>query len=121
MPYGLYPNPKKAYFLPSEMDRDFFVIRFLYTSGQTFFSQMPRRRPPYITGLRVNSVTLGCVGAPNERTPLRAHDAIAVFAVRCLTRARIANQGLGGGHEHCSGFARAIKIRESCPGEFKIC
>ena len=98
----------------------FFVICFLYTSGQTFFSQTPRRRPPYITGLRVNSVTLGSVGAPNERAPLRGHDAIAVSAARCL-RTRIADQGLGGFHEHCAGFARATKFRVSCPGEFKIC
>ena len=121
MPYALCPNPKSAYFLPSKMDRDFFVICFLYTSGQMFFSQTPGRRPPYITGLRVNSVTLGWVGAPNERAPLRVHDAIAVFAARCLTRTRIADQGLGGFHEHCAGFARAIKFRVSCPGEFKIC
>ena len=86
-----------------------------------FFSQTPGRRPPYITGLRVNSVTLGWVGAPNEHAPLRVHDAIAVFAARCLTRTRIVDQGLGGFHEHCAGFARAIKFRVSCPGEFKIC
>ena len=85
-----------------------------------FFSQTLGRRLAHITGLRVNSVTLGWVGAPNERAPLRVHDAIAVFAARCLTRTRIADQGLGGGHEHC-GFARAIKFRGSCPGEFKIC
>ena len=86
-----------------------------------FFSQTPGRRPPYITGLRVNSVTLGWVGAPNERAPLRVHDAIAVFSARCLTRTRIADQGLEGCHEHCVGFARAIKFRVSCPGESKNC
>ena len=96
MSYALCPNPKNAYFLPSEMDRFFFVICFLHTSGQMFFSQTPGRRPPYITGLRVNSVTLGWVGAPNERAPLRVHDAIAVFSIRCLTRTRIADQGFGG-------------------------
>ena len=60
-----------------------------------FFSQMPGRRPPCITGLRVNSLVLGWVGAPNERVPLRVHDAIAVFAARCPARARIADQCLG--------------------------
>ena len=69
----------------------FLVICFLYTGGQT-----PGRRPPYTTGLRVNSVALGWVGAPNERAPLRVHDADAVFSTRCLTRTRIADQGLGG-------------------------
>ena len=99
MPYALCPNPANAYFLPSKIDtgRDFFVTCFLYPSGQMLFSQTPGRRPPYITGLRVNSVTLGWVGPPNERAPLRVHDAIAVFAARCLTRTRIADQGLGGG------------------------
>ena len=85
-----------------------------------FFSQMPGRRPPYSTGLRVTSVTLGWVGAPNERAPLRVQDEIAGFAVRCLTSTRIAAQGLGGGHEHCAGFAREFHFRLSCPGEFKI-
>ena len=75
----------------------FLVVCFLYTSDQLFFSQTPGRRPPRITGLHVNYVTLGWVGAPNERALFRFHDAIAVFADRCLTRTRIADQGLGGG------------------------
>ena len=83
-----------------------------------FFSQTPGRRPPYITGLRVNSVTLRWVRVPNERAPLRVHDAITVFAARCLTRTRIADQAFGGFHEHCAGFARATKFRVSCPGQF---
>ena len=120
MSYALYPNPKNAYFLPSDMDRDF-LSSVLYTPAVKCFSQTPGRRPPYITGLRVKSVTLGWVGAPDEHAPLRVHDAIAVFAARCLTRTRIADQGLGGVHEHCAEFARAIKFRVSCPGEFKIC
>ena len=114
------PKPEKCLFFAIGDGSRFFVICFLRTSGQLFFSQTPGRRPPYITGVRVNSVTLGWVGAPNERAPLRVHDAIAVFAARCLTRTRIADQGLGGFHEHCAGFARAIKFRVSCPGGFKI-
>ena len=85
------------------MDRDFFVIRFLYASGQMFFLRRLAGARHIITGLRVSSVTLGWVGAPNERAPFRFRDAIAVFADRCLTRTRIADQGLGGFHEHCAG------------------
>ena len=65
-------------------------------------------------------MTLGWVGAPNERAPLRVHDAIAVFAVRCLTRTRIADQAFGGVNKHCAGFAHATKFRVSCPGHFKF-
>ena len=36
-------------------------------------------------------------------------------------RTRIADHGLGGVHEHCAGFSRAIKFRVSCLGEFEIC
>ena len=46
-----------------------------------FFSQTPGRRPLHITGLRVNSVPLGLVGAPNERVPFRFHDPIAPIDV----------------------------------------
>ena len=109
------------FFSPSERI-EFFVVCFLYTSGQMFLSQTSSRRPPHIIGRRVTSVTLGWVGAPIERALLRFRDAIAVFADRCLTRIRMADQGLGGGvHEHCAGFVRAIKLRESCSGEIKNC
>ena len=36
----------------------------------------------------MNTVTRGWVGAPNERAPFRFHDAVVVFADRCLSRAR---------------------------------
>ena len=108
MSYALCPNLKKCHL-------------FSIHQRPNVFSQTPGRCPPHITGFRVNSVTLGWVGAPNERAPLRVHDAITVFAAPCLTRTRIADQGLGGFNEHCAGFARAIKLRVSCPGEFKIC
>ena len=86
------------------------------------FSQTPGRRRPHITGLRVNSVTLGWVGAPNERALFRFHDAIAVFADRCLTRTRIADQGLEGGIINIArAKALANKHRVSCPEEYKIC
>ena len=65
---------------------------FLFTSGQMFFSQTPGRHPPHITGHRVNSVTLGYVGAPTESALFRFYAAVAVFADRFLTRTRIADQ-----------------------------
>ena len=89
------------------------IACFLYSRGQMFFSQTPGRRPPHITGLRVNSVTLPWVRAPNERAPFRVHDAIASFADRCLTRTRIARRpGFGW------GFMNTEQLRVSCPGEF---
>ena len=100
---------------------EIFCQLFSVHQRSNVFSQTPGRRPLYITGFLVNSVTLGWVRAPNERAPLRVHDAIAVFAARCLTRTRIADLGSGGVHEHCAGFARAIQFRVSCPGDFKIC
>ena len=116
------PKPEKCLFFAIGDGSRFFVICFLYTSGQMFFSQTPGRRPPYITGLRETSVTLGWVGAPNERAPLRVHDAIAVFFARCLTRTRIADQGLGGGSRTLRWLRpRKNRFRVSCPGEFKIC
>ena len=90
------PKPEKMpIFLPWERDRDFLRL-FSIHQRPKFFSQTPGRRPPHITGLRVNSVTLGWVGAPDERPPFRFHDVIAILADRCLTRTRIADQGLGG-------------------------
>ena len=83
-----------------------------YTPAAKYFSQTPGRRPPHITGLRVNSVTLGWVGAPNERAPFRFHDAIADFADRCLTRTWIADRrpGSGGDFMNIARVARAIKL-----------
>ena len=91
------------------------------------FSQTPGRRRPHITGLRVNSVTLGWVGAPNERAPLRVHDAIAVFADRCLTRTRIADQGLGGVSSgvSCAGESYNLPVLQGvynfCPDYYCCC
>ena len=61
------------------------------------FPQTTGRRLPHITGLRVNSVTLGWVGAPNERALFKVNGAIDFFADRCRTRTRIADQGFLGG------------------------
>ena len=120
MSYALCPNPPKCLFFAIGDGSRFFVICFLRTSGQLFFSQTPGRRPPYITGLRVNSVTLGWFGAPNERAPLRAHDSTAVFAVRCLTSTPIADQGLGGFMNIALASPAQLIFSVSYPGEFKF-
>ena len=39
-------------------------------------------------GHGVKTVTLGCVGDPNERTLLRIHDDVVRFVDRCLSRTR---------------------------------
>ena len=52
-----------------------------------FLYQTPGRPPPHISG-RVNTVTRGRVGAPNERAPFTFHDAIVGFVDRCLSRTR---------------------------------
>ena len=108
MSYAFCPNLKKCLIFAIGEESRIFFICFLYKSGQT-----PGRCPPQITGLRVNSVTLRWVGAPNERAPFRVHDAIASFADRCLTRTRIARRpGFGW------GFMNTEQLRLSCPGKF---
>ena len=58
----------------------------MYTSGPMFFYETPGRRSPLATGRRVTTVTLGWVGAPNERATFRFHDAFVGFVGRCLPR-----------------------------------
>ena len=53
-----------------------------------FFYHAPAQRPPHATGHCVDTVTLGGVGAPNERTPFRIHGAVVGFVDRCLSRTR---------------------------------
>ena len=53
------------------------------------------KRPTHITGRRVNTVSLGWVGATNERAPFRVHDAVIGFDDQYLTRFQIADQGVG--------------------------
>ena len=69
------------------------------------FSQTLGRRPTHITGRRVNTVSLGWVGATNERAPFRVHDAVIGFDDQYLTRFQIADQGVGVS-QNCTGFAR---------------
>ena len=52
----LLPNLKKGLvFVIGEKSR-FFVVCVLHTSGQMLLYQTPGRRPPHITGRRVNTV-----------------------------------------------------------------
>ena len=69
----------------SEMSR-FGVVCFLHTSGRMFFYQMPDRPAPRITDQGMSTVTLGWVGAINQRDPFRAHDGVVGFVDRCLPR-----------------------------------
>ena len=123
MSYALCPRLKKCLILCHGRGIKIFCSLFSVHQRSNVFSQTPGRRPPHITGLRVNSVTrVGWDGAPNERALFRFHDAIAVFADRCLTRTRIADQGLEGGIINIArAKALANKHRVSCPEEYKIC
>ena len=85
--YALLPNRKKAYFLPSETDRE--ICRLFSTQQRpNVFVSDAGRRPPTITGRFVNTVTRGCVGAPNECAPFRFHGAVVGFVDPCLSRTR---------------------------------
>ena len=53
-----------------------------------FFYHTPGQLPPHDTGHGVKTVTLGWVGAPNERTPFRIHDAVEGCVDRSLSRTR---------------------------------
>ena len=58
------------------------VVCFLHTREQMCLHQTPGRRPSRITGRVVNTVTRPWVGAPNERTSCRVHDAVVGFVDR---------------------------------------
>ena len=81
------PKPENVFFAIGEGSR-IFVVCFLHTREQVFLFQTPGRRAPRITGRVVNTVTGRWVGAPNERTSFRIHDAVVGFVDRCLSRTR---------------------------------
>ena len=85
--YPPKPGEKNLFFAIRDGSRNC-VIYFVHTSGQLLFYHTPGQRPPYVTGYCVNTVTLGWVGAPNERTPFKFHDAVVGFVDRCLSRTR---------------------------------
>ena len=67
------------------------IFRLLFRAHQrptVYFYNKPGQLPPHDTGHGVNTVTLRWVGAPNERTPFRIHDAVVGFVDRCLSRTR---------------------------------
>ena len=77
------PEKKKNYFI-RDGSRNFVIV---HTSGQLFFILASAHHiPPAI--YCVNTVTEGWVGAPNERTPFRIHDAVVGSVGRCLSRTR---------------------------------
>ena len=84
--YALLPNLKNGPFFAIGEGSIIFVICCLHTSGQVVFHRTHGRGPPHITGRRVDTVTRGWVGAPNERTPFRFSDAVVVFVDRCLSK-----------------------------------
>ena len=55
------------------------VNYFVHTGGQFFFYHTLGQRPSHIAGYDANTVTLGWVGAPNERTQFRIHGAVVGF------------------------------------------
>ena len=99
MSYALCPNLKKMSVFCHRRRIEIFCHLFSIPQRPNvcFSRHLPGARH-IITGLRVSSVTLGWVGAPNERAPFKFHDAIAAFADRCLKRTRIADRrpGFGG-------------------------
>ena len=68
------------------------------------FSQTPGRRPAHITGYSVNSVTLGRIGAPNERAPFRFRDAIAVYCRSMSDEDSDRRPGFGGASKKMCGL-----------------
>ena len=83
-----------------------------YTRGQMCLYQTPGRRPPRITGRDVNTVTIGWVGAPNERTSFRIHGAVVGFVDRCLSRTR----NLAASNKHLAEFFSGRSWAKIDPG-----
>ena len=81
-------NPEKGLFFAVGEELRMFVVCFLQTREQIFLYQTPGQRPPRITGRVVNTVTRRWVGAPNERTLFRIHDAVVDFVDLFLSRTR---------------------------------
>ena len=67
---------------------EIFLLCILHTGDPLFFHHTPGQRPPHVTSHCVNTATLGWVGAPNERNPLRVDDPVVGFVDRYLLRAR---------------------------------
>ena len=79
------PKPPKRSIFCHRRGIENFCRLFSTHPWKMFLYQTPGRRPPFITGRVVNTVTRGWVGAPNERAPFRIHDAVVGFVDRCLS------------------------------------
>ena len=82
------PKPEKLPIFAIREGSRKFVFCLLHTSGLIFFHQTPGQLPQHITVQCVNTVTLGWVGAADERAPFRLYDAVVCFVDRCLSRTR---------------------------------
>ena len=85
--YALFSNPKKQklFFAIRDRSRNS-VIGFAHTSGRLLCYHTPDQRPPRVTGHCVSTVALAWVGAPNERTLSRIHEAVVSFVDRRLAK-----------------------------------
>ena len=83
-------HEKRQFLAPSAIggESGFLVVCFLHASGQSFSQQTPGLRLSHSTGRRVNTVTLGWIGAHDERAPLRFHDTVVGFVDGFLPRSR---------------------------------
>ena len=94
------PSLRKGLFFAIGEGSRIFAACFLHSSAQMCLYQTPGPRPPPITGRFMKTVTRGWVGAPNERTPFRFHDAVVGFVDRCLSRTR----NLAASNKHLVAF-----------------
>ena len=86
-----------------------------YTSAlKMCLYQKPARHPPRITGRFVNTVSIGWVGARNERAPFRFHAADVDFVYRCLSRTR----NLAASNKHLAEFIQADLGPKSAHGNY---
>ena len=76
---GILPNVTKNLVFAIRDGWSIFVSCFAHTSGQLFVHHTPGQLLPHDTGHGVKTVTLGWVGAPNERALFRIHDAVVGF------------------------------------------
>ena len=84
-----YPSKtERCIFWPFETDGEVFSSALCTTEANIFFCRTPGQLPPHDTGHGVKTVTLGWVGAPNERTPFIFHDAVVGLKERCLLTTR---------------------------------
>ena len=86
--------------MPSERVREILSPVIRYSNAQMCLYQTPGRRSPPITGRFENTVTRGCVGAPNERAPSRFNGAVVGFVDRC-------HRNLAASSKHLAEFSQA--------------